>query len=48
MNIQFGHFYHIENKHTLYREKDGMKKFCECLRQHAKNINNFEKKKCYC
>ena len=38
-------FDHIENKHTLYRGKDCMKKFCESLREHAKNIINFEKKK---
>ena len=35
----------IENKHTFYREKDSMKKFCEALREHAKNIIDFEKKK---
>ena len=29
-------FDHIENKHTLYRGKDCMKKFCEFLREHAK------------
>ena len=40
-------FDHIENKHTLYRGKDCMKKFCESLREHAKNIIDFEKKKCY-
>ena len=38
-------FDHIENKHTLYRSKDCMKKFCESLREHAKNIIDFEKKK---
>ena len=38
-------FYHIENKHNLYREKDCMKRFCESLREHAKNVINFEKKK---
>ena len=37
----------IENKHTLYRGEDCMKKFCETLRKHMKNIINFEKKKCY-
>ena len=36
-------FYHIENKHTLHRGKDCMKKFCESLREHAKNIIDFEK-----
>ena len=38
-------FYHIENKHTLYRGEDCMKKFCESLRKQAKNIIDFEKKK---
>ena len=41
-------FDHIENKHTLYRGKDCMKKFCT-LREHSKKKrkekNNFEKKK---
>ena len=37
-------FDHIENKHTLYRGKDCMKKFCESLREHAKNIIDFQKK----
>ena len=37
-------FNHIKNKHTLYRRKDCMKKFCESLREHAKNITDFEKK----
>ena len=40
-------FDQIENQHTLYRRKDCMKKFCESLRKHAKNITDFEKKKCY-
>ena len=38
-------FDYIENKHTLYRGKDYMNKFCESLREHAKNIIDFEKKK---
>ena len=38
-------FHHIENKHTLYRGKDSMKKFSTFLRGHAKNIIDFEKKK---
>ena len=38
---------HIEDKHILYRGEDYMKKFCESLRQHAKNTIDFEKKKCY-
>ena len=32
-------------KHTLYCGKDCMKKFCESLRKHAKNIIHFKKKK---
>ena len=38
-------FDHIENKHSLHRRKDCMKKFRESLRKHAKNIMGFEKKK---
>ena len=38
-------FYHIKNKHSLYRGEGCMKKFCESLREHAKNIIDFEKKK---
>ena len=38
-------FDNIENKHTLYRGEDCMKKFCESLREHAKNIIDFETKK---
>ena len=38
-------FDHIEDKHTLYRGKDFMKKLCESLREQAKRINDFEKKK---
>ena len=38
-------FDHIENKDTLYSGKDCMKKFCKFLREHAKNIINFERKK---
>ena len=40
-------FDQIENKHTLYCEKDCMKKFCQSLREHAKSVFDFEKKKCY-
>ena len=40
----FGYLYKMENKHTLYRGKDCMKKFCEFLREDAKNIINFKKK----
>ena len=36
-----------ENEHTLYCGKDCMKKFCTSLREHATNVINFEKKKCY-
>ena len=35
----------IENKHSLYREKYCMKKFCSCVREHAANVINFEKTK---
>ena len=38
-------FDNIENKHTLYRGEDCMKKFWESLREHAKHIIGFEKKK---
>ena len=36
---------HLENKHTLYHERDCMKKFCESVRKQAKNATDFEKKK---
>ena len=38
-------FDHIENKHNLYRGKKFKKIFCTPLREHAKNIIDFEKKK---
>ena len=38
-------FGHIENKYTLYRRKDCMKKLCESLREHKINIIDLEKKK---
>ena len=38
-------FDYIENKHTLYREKDCIKKSFTSLREHAKKIIDFEKKK---
>ena len=38
-------FDHIENKHSLCRGKDCTKRFCESLREHAKNAIEFEKKK---
>ena len=37
----------MESNHTLYRGEDCMKKFCESLREHSKNIIDFEKKKSY-
>ena len=40
-------FDHIENKHTLYCGKDCMKKLCDSLKEHTKNIILLEKK-CYC
>ena len=38
-------FDHIEHKYSLSREKDCMKTFFEFLREHTKNITDFEKKK---
>ena len=38
-------FSNIENKHTLYHREVYMKIFCESLREHAKNIIDFEKNK---
>ena len=38
-------FEHIEEKHTLYRGEDCMNKFCSSLREQAKNIIDFKKKK---
>ena len=38
-------FNHIEDKHTLYHGKDCIKKFYESLREHAKSMIHFEKKK---
>ena len=35
----------IEYKHTLYREKNCLKKFCTSLRENIKNITDFGKKK---
>ena len=37
-------FDYVEDKHTLFRRKDCMKKFCTPSREHAKNIIDFEKK----
>ena len=41
----FWGFSHIEEKHTLYRGKDCIKKFCESLRENGKGIIDFEMKK---
>ena len=38
-------FRSLENKHDVYRGKDWMKKFCECLREHTMKIISFKKKK---
>ena len=38
-------FNQIEDKHTLYRGKNYMKKFCESLREHAKSIIDVKIKK---
>ena len=38
-------FDHIEKRHTLYRGKYCMKKFCTSLREHAKNITDLKRKK---
>ena len=38
-------FDNIENKHTLYRGEDCIKRFTTSLREHAKNITDFKKKK---
>ena len=38
-------FHHIENKHSLYCQKDCIKKFCESLREHSKHTTDFEKNK---
>ena len=38
-------FDHIEDKHTLYHRKDCMRNFCTSLREHAKNIIDFDKRK---
>ena len=38
-------FDHIEDKHSSYCGKYCMKMFCSSVREHAKNIIDFEKKK---
>ena len=40
-------FDHMKNKHILYCRKDYIWKFCTSSREQAKNIIDFEKKKCY-
>ena len=44
MSIKWA-FDSTKNKHSLYRGKDYVKKFCISLREHAANVINFEKKK---
>ena len=41
--LKIWRFDHIENKHTFYCGKDCMKKFCTSLKEHTKNIIDFEK-----
>ena len=38
-------FDNIENRHSLYRGEDCMKKLCSFLREHSTNVINYEKKK---
>ena len=38
-------FDHIENKHSSYCGEGCMKKLCQSLKEHAKNIIDFEKQK---
>ena len=38
-------FDRIEKKHSLYRGKNCMRKFCKPLRKNTKNMIGFEKKK---
>ena len=38
-------FDHIEDKHSLYRGKDCLKKFCGSLREHGRSIIDFKKEK---
>ena len=38
-HITISSFRSIENKHDVYRGKDCMKKFCECLREHGTKIS---------
>ena len=39
-----GAFDNMENKHSLYRGKHCMEKFCSSLREHVTNVINLEKK----
>ena len=38
-------FKDMQNEHDVYRGKDCMKMFCESLREHANEYNEFKKKK---
>ena len=38
-------FDHVENKHSFYHGEDCMNMFCSSLRDHAKNVIFFEKKR---
>ena len=38
-------FDNIQNKYSLYRGKDCIRKFCSSLREHATKTIDFEKKK---
>ena len=38
-------FKDIENKHDVYRGEDGIKKFCESLKEHTMKIIDFKMKK---
>ena len=48
-DIQFQEFGHLitKNEHTLYQEKDYIRKIYTSLRKHTKNIINFEKEKMF-
>ena len=35
----------VKNKHSLYCGEDCMKKLTSSIREHAKNVTNFEKNK---
>ena len=36
---------HVESKHILYRGKDCKKRYCDSLKEHAKNIIGLQKEK---